>query len=112
LVTELALAGKLEGCTRKGGKTGLARDARRHKRRGRRLWGRGHGRFRTRGRHSSASVRGTTWFVEDRCDGSTLTKVRKGRVSVRDFVKHKTVTLKAGHTYIAKPKKKRKHRRR
>jgi hypothetical protein len=39
----------------------------------RRLFGSAHGRFRTRGRNSSATVRGTQWLTEDRCDG-TLTK--------------------------------------
>jgi hypothetical protein len=39
----------------------------------RRLFGRAHGRFRTRGRNSSATVRGTEWLTEDNCDG-TVTK--------------------------------------
>ena len=50
----------------------------------RRLRGDANGRFRTRGRHSAATVRGTKWTVTDRCDG-TLTKVRRGTVAVRDF---------------------------
>jgi hypothetical protein len=41
------------------------------------------------------------WDVEDRCDG-TLTKVLKGTVSVRDFKKKKTVTVKAGKSYLAR----------
>ena len=48
------------------------------KRKGRRLWGKGKGRFRTRGKRSSALVRGTTWLVEDRCNDTTLTRVRAG----------------------------------
>jgi hypothetical protein len=36
----------------------------------RRLFGQAHGAFRTRGRNSSATVRGTTWLTEDRCDGT------------------------------------------
>jgi hypothetical protein len=36
----------------------------------RRLFGTAHGRFRTRGRNSSATVRGTTWLTEDNCDGT------------------------------------------
>jgi streptogramin lyase len=70
----------------------------------RRLWGKGKGRFRTKGRFSSASVRGTTWLTEDRCDG-TLTLVRQGVVSVYDQVKKKTITVRAGRSYLAKPKK-------
>ena len=46
------------------------------------------GRFRTSGRNSSATVRGTEWGVIDRCDG-TLTKVRRGKVVVRDFRRKK-----------------------
>jgi hypothetical protein len=50
----------------------------------RRLWGDGKGRFQTRGRYSAATVRGTRWLTEDRCDG-TLTRVRRGVVEVEDF---------------------------
>jgi hypothetical protein len=60
-----------------------------------------NGKFRTRGRYSAATVRGTAWGERDRCDGS-LTVVRRGAVSVRDFVRHKTLTIRAGHTYLAK----------
>ena len=70
----------------------------------RHLWGKGKGHFRTKGRFSSASVRGTTWLTEDRCDG-TLTLVRQGVVSVYDQVKKKTITVRAGRSYLAKPKK-------
>jgi hypothetical protein len=35
-------------------------------------------------------VRGTAWYVEDRCDG-TLTRVSKGSVSVYDRGRHRTV---------------------
>jgi hypothetical protein len=38
----------------------------------RRLFGRAHGRFRTRGRNSSATVRGTDWLTEDRCTGTVI----------------------------------------
>jgi Ca2+-binding RTX toxin-like protein len=67
----------------------------------RRLFGRAHGRFRTRGRNSTATVRGTEWSVIDRCDG-TLTTVKRGTVVVRDRVKHRTVTLKSGQRYLAR----------
>ena len=49
-----------------------------------RLWGNGKGRFRTNGKYSSATVRGTIWLTTDRCDG-TLTTVKRGTVSVRDL---------------------------
>lgn len=59
------------------------------------------GRFRTRGRHSAATVRGTVWVTTDRCDG-TLTRVRRGRVRVRDFRRRRTITVRAGKSYLAK----------
>jgi len=64
------------------------------------LWGSGKGKFRTDGKYSSATVRGTIWLVQDECDG-TLTKVRRGVVSVRDIKRKKTVKVKAGHSYLA-----------
>lgn len=68
----------------------------------RRLWGRDHGgRFRTHGRNSHATVRGTRWLVEDRCDG-TLTRVTSGKVVVRDTVRHKRIMLTAGDHYLAR----------
>jgi hypothetical protein len=60
-----------------------------------------HGRFRTRGRFASATVRGTKWGMVDRCDG-TLTIVRRGTVQVTDFVRHITLLVHAGHRYLAR----------
>jgi hypothetical protein len=40
--------------------------------------------------------------VQDSCAG-TLTKVARGVVSVRDFARHKTIRVKAGKQYLAKP---------
>ena len=67
----------------------------------RKLKGNADGRFRTRGRHSSATVRGTIWTVSDRCDG-TLTKVKRGKVAVRDFRRGRTIVLRAGKSYLAR----------
>jgi hypothetical protein len=64
------------------------------------LWGSGKGKFRTDGKYSSATVRGTIWLVQDQCNG-TLTKVKRGTVAVRDFKRKKTVSVKAGHSYLA-----------
>jgi PA14 domain len=68
----------------------------------RRLWGSGKGRFRTRGRHAAATVRGTEWTVEDRCD-ATAVRVRSGVVDVEDFGTGKTVAVRAGEVHIARP---------
>jgi hypothetical protein len=68
----------------------------------RRLRANAKGRYRSRGRHSAATVRGTKWVMEDRCDG-TLTTVKRGKVAVRDFRLKKTVVLTAGKSYLATP---------
>jgi len=60
-----------------------------------------HGKFTTRGQYSAATVRGTVWNVSNQCNG-TLTKVVRGKVTVRDFRRRKTVTLFAGQSYLAK----------
>jgi hypothetical protein len=70
----------------------------------RRLRSSARGRFRTSGRNSSATVRGTIWDVTDRCDG-TLTHVKRGTVIVRDFRRKKNVTVKAGKRYLAKARR-------
>jgi len=93
-LTTLTLVEKL----RCGGSRASAAAKRKTKRR---LWGDGAGKFQTKGKHSAATVVGTIWLVEDRCD-STLTKVKKGRVSVRDFEKRKTVIVRAGKQYVAR----------
>jgi hypothetical protein len=73
-----------------------------NKRRVRRLWGSGTGKYRTRGRYSSATVRGTVWKTEDRCDG-TLTQVTEGSVTVRDFGRQVNVVVRAPRSYLAEP---------
>jgi len=63
-MTDLKLTADLE-CG-----SGSAKAARRS-----RLFGKGKGRFRTRGRNSSATVRGTTWVTQDDCSGTQITSV-------------------------------------
>ena len=60
-----------------------------------------HGRFVTRGHSAVATVRGTTWFTQESCAG-TLVKVSRGVVSVRDLVRHRTVVIHAGQSYLAR----------
>jgi hypothetical protein len=67
----------------------------------RRLWGTGKGKYVTKGRYASATVKGTFWMVADYCDG-TLVRVRSGVVSVKNFVTGKTVVIKSGQSYFAK----------
>ena len=61
----------------------------------------GHGNFTARGQYSAATVRGTVWNVTNQCDG-TLTHVKRGVVSVRDFRRRKTITLFTGESYLAR----------
>jgi CSLREA domain-containing protein len=87
--------------SRKGSASGSALDFRPGSGTSGKLWGSGHGNFRTEGNQGSATVRGTIWLVEDRCNGTTFFRTRRGIVSVRDFVLHKTLPLPAGKSYVA-----------
>ena len=107
--TTLTLTGPLRCGKRRTARSGGATSSRATVSGGssRRLWGSGKGRFKTKGNKGSASVRGTRWLVEDRCDGTTLFKVARGVVAVRDDVRRKTITLKAGKSYVAGKKRRR-----
>ena len=68
----------------------------------RRLWSKDrHGRFRTYGRSSIATVRGTSWYTEDRCDG-TLTRVSSGKVLVRERKTGRSRLVTRGHSFLAR----------
>ena len=68
----------------------------------RKLWSKDHnGRFRTYGRSSIATVRGTSWYTEDRCDG-TLTRVSSGKVLVRNRRTGRTKLVTRGHSFLAR----------
>jgi hypothetical protein len=104
-LTEMVMTGSLS-CPSGKGKAVAAK----RKKKSRSIWGSDNGgKFRTRGRNASATVRGTEWFTKDTCSGTT-TKVTRGSVTVKDFTKKKNVVVKQGHSYTAKPKKKNKRR--
>jgi hypothetical protein len=67
----------------------------------RKLWGDGRGRFRTRGKYGAATVRGTKWLTQDRCDGTRI-KVERGKVDAADLVrpKRKPKRLTAGDAIL------------
>ena len=68
----------------------------------RRLWASDKGgRFRTHGRNSVTTVRGTRWITTDTCAG-TRTTVTSGAVAVRDLRRRRTVLVRAGHSYLAR----------
>jgi hypothetical protein len=94
-MTELVLRGPKPSC---GGAHAAATSGRRPPRQ---LWASDHhGRFRTRGSNAVATVRGTSWYMADRCDG-TYTRVKRGSVSVRDVRSGRTVVLRAGDSHLA-----------
>src|SRR4051795_1401567 len=63
-----------------------------------RITGKAKGKFRTRGRFAAATVRGTEWWTEDRCDG-TETQVQQGVVEAS--VGTQSFTLRRGTSVVA-----------
>jgi hypothetical protein len=97
-MTDLVLRGATPTCPAGGARAAAAS----RRRPPRSLWGHdSHGHFRTRASNSVITVRGTTWFVSDRCDG-TLTRVTSGSVAVRDLHTGRTVVLHAGQRHLAR----------
>jgi hypothetical protein len=97
-MTELVLRGALPTCPAGGARAAAVT----RRRPPRSLWGHdSHGHFRTRASNSVITVRGTTWFVSDRCEG-TLTRVTSGSVAVRDLHTGRTVVVRAGHRHLAR----------
>ena len=89
LTTLVMRGGGLKGCRKRRGPEKVTTAGARRRRS---IFGRGTGRFRTRGRRSTATVRGTEWVQKDTCRG-TLTVVREGTVVVRDVAKRRPVIL-------------------
>jgi hypothetical protein len=67
----------------------------------RKLWAEGHGHYSTKGNYAAGAVLGTRWLTVDLCEG-TLIRVATDRVVVTNLVNHRHVTVKAGHSYLAK----------
>src|SRR5829696_7959857 len=84
-LTELTLMGD-DGCATSAAGGVHAAGSRR------RLFGNARGRFRTRGRSSSATVRGTVWATEDLCSGATVTRAyRGGKVDAKSRTSSQTL---------------------
>ena len=99
-MTDLDLRGPGPTCPRSQATARAAAAARRKP--PRKLWASDKGgRFRTHGRNSVATVRGTRWVTTDSCAG-TRTTVTEGAVSVRDLRRKRTVLVRAGHSYLAR----------
>ncbi len=108
-LTTLSMAGGgLSGCNTRVPNGGAAKSVAAAAKRRRTLFSNVKGQFATRGRNSTATVRGTQWTMTDTCAG-TLTAVKKGSVVVRDFRLRKNVVVKAGHKYLARSLKKKRH---
>ena len=112
------VGGNFRACaTRQSGRGRTAETARRKRRKQRnrrtvrKLWSDASGSVRTDGRKSATTVRGTVWLTADRCDG-TLTRVVKGTVTVRDFARNRTVSVRSGQSYLASATRKQPTRRR
>jgi hypothetical protein len=103
--TTFVLSLRLTGCpaTRlpRGASAAIAR-RRKHGPKSRHLWVSEHGgSWGTNGRYVSTSVEGTRWLTLDECSQSEV-QVAGGKVKVRDLVRNRTKTLKAGQRYTAK----------
>jgi streptogramin lyase len=111
-MTDIVLhGGRFGDCARPSGGTAVAATRPRvgasGARKVRTLWSRDRGgKFRTHGRNSVATVRGTTWLTVDRCDG-TLTRVSEGKVLVRNLRSGKRVLVTRGHSYLARARHRR-----
>jgi hypothetical protein len=103
-MVHLDLRSPATGCATPTGTAGRAVAAakRRKPRSGAALWGKDdHGRYMTSGRGATATVRGTVWTMTETCAG-TATKVVQGAVRVFDKGKRHAVTVRAGHSYLAR----------
>jgi hypothetical protein len=97
-ITEFVLQGGDFGACRRAHSS--AKRARKKARRS--LWAKDRGgRFRTRGRNSVATVRGTTWRTTDTCAGTT-TSVSSGSVVVRELRGGRKVVVRKGGRHLAR----------
>ncbi len=100
-LVEKLRCGKKRGGEAKAGKSSGAVATKSGKRR-RRVWGSGHGNYKTAGRGGTGSVRGTTWLTKDTCRG-TFFKVTDGiGITVFDFDLRQAFDLGPGQSYFAR----------
>ena len=65
------------------------------------LKGRAKGRYRLTGKAAVGKLTNAAWTIDDRCNG-TRVKVRRGKIAVRDRGRKRTITVRAGKSYLAK----------
>ncbi|MHB8235530.1 MAG: hypothetical protein ACYDHT_12845 [Solirubrobacteraceae bacterium] len=74
----------------------------------RKLWAEGHGSYSTKGNYATGAVLGTRWLTEDLCTG-TFIRVLTDRVAVTNLITGKRVVVTAGHSYLARAPRGRRH---
>jgi hypothetical protein len=85
------------------GKRGSARHAAANKKPTtviRRLWGKAHGKYKTKGRYGSASVSGTVWVAEDLCDGTLVRAIKDNVIVVAFAHPHKKHNVRQGQSFF------------
>ncbi|MBA2506867.1 MAG: hypothetical protein H0V29_13145 [Thermoleophilaceae bacterium] len=104
-LTQLKLSEKLTGCPRGDKRKSRSKSkASRRKPKKRRVFVKSKDNFQTRGNHAAGTVRGTQWTTNDTCKSTTI-RVTEGIVAVRDFVKKRTVSVRAPKSYTARARK-------
>ena len=98
-VVDIHLLERPAGCSRP---TARAAAVTQHRQKPRALWSSdNHGRYRTQGRNSVATARGTRWATTETCAG-TRTTVTQGSVVVRDRRTGRQVVVRAGHSHLVR----------
>ena len=103
-VIETLTGSSFAGCSPpSNGKRRGARDATAKKKPGtviRQLWGNAHGNYKTKGRYGSASVSGTIWLTEDRCDGTLIRAIKDNVIVVSFAHPHKKHNVHQGQSFF------------
>ena len=81
------------------GNAGVAAKTAAKKKKRSRLFSRGKSGHRTTGAGGSATVRGTRWLTANLPGGRTRFTCIKGRLRIRDYIRHKTVFIVEGESY-------------
>jgi hypothetical protein len=109
IVSLTLTGGSFVGCptSAKAGSTN-ARSAAAHKKPTtviRQLWGNAHGDYTTKGRYASATVSGTVWLTQDRCDGTFVRVTRDNVIVVAYAHAKKKHNVKQGqHLLVPAPR--------
>jgi hypothetical protein len=69
----------------------------------RQLWGNAHGNYTTKGRYGSASVSGTIWLVQDRCDGTYIFALKDDVYVIVYAHRHRRIHILQGQHILIPP---------